>query len=578
MELENFEKYHAGKKPQHTEQLAWPLYGTGLDKLGKNGKPVTRTIPTYAEDELLMRIDAVSLCYTDVKEIDAGQTHPRLTYRTLEKDPIVPGHEISFTVVGVGDDLKDEYKVGGRYTLQPDVWVDGKSVPFCFGMDGGYRQYARIGKEILHGDAGSYLIPVPEDMPYASSAITEPWACVEAAYRIVYRNSLKAGGRTLILGGETARAGYTLDAAWLSENKPGEMVFSNVPQDLKSALKSVCEKEQVSFTEVEPSVLLGSEQKFDDIITLDATSEIVDQAARMLANHGVLAMMADKPLSDSIEIDAGRLHYDSIYFVGSSKLAVADAYTQTEPRSSLKSKGKTWILGAGGPMGRLHLQRAIESQDGPSVIVASEVTESRYEALIDFFIPFAKKFKKELLIINSVKDKAEYEKVMNRIMAEGGFDDIQVMVAIPAVIEGALDYAGRGTVVNLFAGLKRGVMAKVNAWLISGPQQLRLIGHSGSALDDQIAVVDRVISGQLKPELSVAAVGGMNQVADGIQAMKDWVYPGKIVIYPHVLDFPLTAIADLEKKIPEIAAYLGEGKTWSQEAEKVFLDRMLSNE
>ena len=578
MELEQFEKYFAGEGLSGEDQLAWPLYGAGLEKLGKNGKPVKRSIPAYSEDDLLMRVDAVSLCYTDVKEIDAGQTHPRLTYRNLEEDPIVPGHEISFTVVGVGDNLKDEYKIGDRYTLQPDVWVDGKSIPFCFGMDGGYRQYAKVGKEILNGDAGNYLIPVPDNMPYASSAITEPWACVEAAYRMPYRDHLKADGRVLVLGGENARDGYTFKAEWLNRNLPGEIVFSNTPADLKKALISICEQNQINFTEIDQIALFESSDKFDDVVILDPAADTVDQAGKLLANYGVMALMVDKPLKGSIEIDVGRLHYDSIYFVGSSDLNLETAYQQTMPRASLKPSGKTWILGAGGPMGRLHLQRAIESADGPALIVASEVTESRYEALIDFFVPFAKKYKKELTIINSVKDKAGYDEVMNKVMSEGGFDDIQVMVAIPPVIEDALKFVGQHAVIDLFAGLKRGVAAKVDAWSISGPKQMRLVGHSGSGLDDQIAVVDRVISGQLKPELSVAAVGGLNQIAAGIQAMKDWVYPGKIVIYPHVLEFPLTAIADLEKQIPEIAAYLGEGKTWSLEAEKVFLDRMLAHE
>ena len=97
-----FQSYIEMKKVIPVEHLAWPLYGPGLDSLGRDGKPVKRPVPGFSDDELLMRIDAVSLCYTDVKEINQGPNHPRLTGRDMEQDPIVPGHEISMTFAGVG--------------------------------------------------------------------------------------------------------------------------------------------------------------------------------------------------------------------------------------------------------------------------------------------------------------------------------------------------------------------------------------------------------------------------------------------------------------------------------------------
>lgn len=456
MKTERFEKYYRAENPQKERQLAWPLYGAGLENLGIDGKPVEREIPLYSDDELLMRIDAVSLCYTDVKEIDAGDAHPRLTGRNLKVNPIVPGHEISFTVLGVGKNLINEYRIGQRFTLQPDVWVDGKSVPFCFGMDGGYRQYATIGREILHGDAGNYLIPVPDDMPYASSAITEPWACVEAAYRMPYRDTFKKDGLILFWGGEHARSGYMIDQKWFSANAPKQVVITDIPEDLKNDLIALCAKAKIPCEIVNQESLMNSGRVFDDIVLLDVDPKVFNPASRMLANSGVLALMSEKPLNGTVEIDLGRLHYDSIYFVGSETTKIESAYRQTEPRVSLKPGGITWILGAGGPMGRLHLQRAIESKDGPSLIVASEVTESRYDALIDFFAPFAGKNKKELVIVNSVADPQGYQAVMDRVRKMGGFDDIQVMVAIPKIIVESTMHAGKGAVIDLFAGLKRG--------------------------------------------------------------------------------------------------------------------------
>ncbi len=63
------QQYQNVENPIPESQYAWPLYGAGIEKLGLDGKPVKREIPEITADELLMRIDAVSLCYTDVKEI-----------------------------------------------------------------------------------------------------------------------------------------------------------------------------------------------------------------------------------------------------------------------------------------------------------------------------------------------------------------------------------------------------------------------------------------------------------------------------------------------------------------------------
>jgi threonine dehydrogenase-like Zn-dependent dehydrogenase len=556
------------------KHFAWPLYGAGVGELGKDGAPVERLIPVFSSGELLMRIDAVSLCYTDVKEIKQGPNHPRLTERDLKTNPIVPGHEVSMTVVGVGENLSDQYKIGDRYTIQPDVWVDGKSIPFCFGMDGGYRQYTKIGKEILEGDAGNYLIPVPDDMSYAAGAITEPWACVEAAYRMSYRTALLEGGITWVIGSEHTRTGYQISRLF-DQSKPKEVILTGLNSDLSESIKTECENKSIAVSEKEWGEIVGSELTFDDILLLDCPADVVTVASKKMNKKAVAAIYKSKQSNEMIEIDLGRLHYDDIYYVGSSSLDLLNAYSQTEPRATLKPNGIAWILGAGGPMGRMHLQRAIEAKSGLRLIIASEVTDDRFVSLKEFFYPLAKKHQKELIIVNPKAEPEKYQELMGRVMQDGGVDDIEVMVAVPPVIEDAPQYLADRGVINLFAGLKRGVCADFDPWLISGPRQVRFIGHSGSALDDQEAVVDRAVSGELKPELSVAAVGGLNQIADGIRAMQNWTFPGKIVIFPHVLDYTLTALKDFKKKDDEVYAALGDGKTWTKEAEAIFLNKEL---
>jgi threonine dehydrogenase-like Zn-dependent dehydrogenase len=233
------------------------------------------------------------------------------------------------------------------------------------------------------------------------------------------------------------------------------------------------------------------------------------------------------------------------------------------------------ILGGGGPMGRMHLQRAIESSNHPKQIVATDIDERRINDLKLSFDYLAEKNGIKMHTVNILKDAEDYRSILTEVSDNGGFDDIEVMITnIESVIETS-DNLANGGVMSLFAGLKRGSMGEVDAWMIFGPKQARIIGHSGSGLSDQKAIIDRFEQGELEPRRSMAAVCGMNQVAGGIKAMMDAVYPGKIVVYPSVPDFPLTGLPELKKVLPEVYEKLEDGRVWTRAAEETFLEILL---
>ena len=87
--------------------------------------------------------------------------------------------------------------------------------------------------------------------------------------------------------------------------------------------------------------------------------------------------------------------------------------------------------------------------------------------------------------------------------------------------------------------------------------------------------VNRVTIGELSTNRSVAAVGSLNAARDGYQAVQDMVFPGKVVIYPQIKDFPLTALHNLKDKLPSVYALLRDGREWTNEAEAEFLKLML---
>ena len=95
----------AGPFPE--ENRLWPLYGAGFDNLGLEGQTIEAPMPTSGPDELLVRHDACGLCFSDIKVINLGENHPRI-YRDMKAQPLTLGHEVAMTVVGVGEQLRNQ--------------------------------------------------------------------------------------------------------------------------------------------------------------------------------------------------------------------------------------------------------------------------------------------------------------------------------------------------------------------------------------------------------------------------------------------------------------------------------------
>src|SRR5210317_36093 len=94
-------KYEHYKRVEHEipgRAWAWNMYGAGVENIGKEGQPEQVAIPEPGDDQLLVRIDSVGLCFSDVKLIRQGGSHPKLYNRDLAIEPGRLGHEVSFTV------------------------------------------------------------------------------------------------------------------------------------------------------------------------------------------------------------------------------------------------------------------------------------------------------------------------------------------------------------------------------------------------------------------------------------------------------------------------------------------------
>lgn len=574
IEVDAFEEYRSGLPPKGNVNFAWLLSGSGYDHFGVSDQPVSTGVPEFGPEELLVRHDAVGLCAADVKLIRLGQQHPRVI-SDLAANPVAIGHEVTLTVVGVGDQLMDQFHRGDRFVVQPDIHQDGKAFGYGFALQGGLSQYSVLDNRTLNGDDGCYLLPVKDTTGYAESAMTEAFAAVVATYRLSIRDTLKPGGVCWIIGSpldkaERARK-YTISAGMDKERHPSRVLLSNVPTEFAEWTRERSGALGFQLQNVDDATAPPI-QDIDDIILLGPDPNLIETASRRLAFSGVMCVLADEPLNRKVRVDVGRVHYDRWVFTGSSTCDVAMAYNSPPVLSTLKPSGRAWFLGAGGPIGRTHVQRAIQLAEGPSVVFCTALHPERIDALRSSYETEALSKGVDLCCI--ARTDPSYDAKLASY-SPLGFDNILVCAPSAEAIAEAFPLLAPGGVMNIFAGVARNTEAELDL-SSTYMRGIRLIGFSGSTVDDMRLTLRLVEEGEFMPNRLVMAVGSIHAAKEGLKAVQDSVFPGKIVIYNHIRPLPLTRIKDLRVCLPEVYAKTKAGTEWTNEAEKELFRRMLS--
>ncbi len=553
---------------------AWNFYGAGLEKFGRDGKPEQLAIPEPNADQLLVRIDSVGMCFSDVKIMKQGRDHPKLYNRDLENDPSRLGHEVTLTIIKVGEDLKDKYTPGQRLAVQPDIYQNGKSTAYGYTIPGGLIQYHLIGPEVLETDEGACLLPLDEKMGYVAASLLEPWGCVVAAYTQRRRLEPKQGGIMWIVGtpGDTREYQFSkyLDA-------PAKFVVTDIPPSVRALLqasgKEIVEEDKLPNDEIAAfSKKLTGGAGFEDIVVLAPKSaEQVSEIARVIARRGTMNLVGQEPLDGLAQADVGRLHYDYVAFVGTTGPDIAAAYGEARNRCELTPNGAAVFVGAGGPMGQMHVQRAIEMTNGPAKIVATEVSDERLDVLRQSFESLAKKHNVELHLFNPMTSSQSLYDFTMSITDGKGADDVVVSVPVAPLMEEAATLMNDNGMLVLFAGVPIGTYAAVDFSKVY-LHNAQYTGTSGLTIDDQASVMNSAVSGALSPDRVVAAVGGMEAAKDALKAVMDGAYPGKVVIFPQIHGLPLMGLDELKETYPEIGSKFGEGNLWNKEVESALIE------
>ena len=246
-------------------------------------------------------------------------------------------------------------------------------------------------------------------------------------------------------------------------------------------------------------------------------------------------------------------------------------YTRTD---GAKKNGRVAILGGAGPMGIGAVEIAI-GYAGVKQVVVTDLNQHRLDYAMKKCSPeSAAKKGVELMYINTSDPANDTEKLLE--LSEGGFDDVFVMVPVPALFTQAEKLCREDGCVNFFAGpAVHEMQGSLNLYRVHY-DGIHVVGTAGSIPADTVDVIRLIEDKKINAGALVSHILGLNAVAESVMAMGT-PSGAKKVCYTG-LNLPLIALEDFEefgktdpmfKKLDEIVK--SHDGLWCTEAEEYLL-------
>lgn len=529
------------------KQYAVQLVGPDQLKLNP-AKAVTRPGPY----EILIKIEACGLCFSDLKLLKQFSGHARkseviggLSREVLSgiqsyvpgDKPVVPGHEVVCRIVAIGEKVK-HHKLGERCLVQTDfrdLPTAHSNGAFGYNFEGGLQEYCIVDERVVIDSKGDrFLIPVSEDRSASAVALVEPWACVEDSYVNKERQTIKPGGKLLVV----AAPGHTAQGV----------------EQLTSRHKSA------SVVNADPAKIAElPNEGFDDIIYFGADKATIELLNDKLAVRGLMnIVLGGKRIGQKVNLGVGRVHYGMTRWIGTTGNDPAESYKVIPATTEIRPNDSIIVIGAGGPMGQMHIIRNICSEIPGITQVGTDMDDARINSLGAKAYPLAEANKTPLRLINTANEKIDQT-----------FSYWALMAPVPALVEQAIQGSTSGAIINIFAGIPATVKHELDLDTYI-QRKLYMFGTSGSVIEDMRIVLRKVEAGRLDTNTSLDAISGMAGAADGIKAVENRTLCGKIIVYPMLHNVGLIPLNELHKHYPTVAAKLTNGQ-WNREAEKELL-------
>ena len=547
-------------------QNAVQLVGPGRLVLNRS-----KDVPQPGPHQIVVKVEAVGLCFSDLKLWNQFSAHPRkgeivsgIAPEVLQQIPsyvpgelpTVPGHEVSCRIVAVGSDVT-RHRVGERCLVQTDyrtLPTKGSNAAFGYNFEGGLQEYVLMDERVVVDTVTGVrsLIAVSEEPSASAVALVEPWACVENSYSTTNRRTLAPRGRLLVVAEDGHAVMGLAEAAKPGQPPASVTIVAAAEVDLPWAGPSVAVIRASDVRDL-------PDASFDDIVYFGASKLTIDVLNDKLAVGAIInVVLAGATIGAPVSVGVGRVHYEATRWIGTVANSAAESYVTVPPSGELRPGDSLLAVGAAGPMGQMHILRSLSADvDGLSV-VGTDLDDARLRSLLAKAQPVAQANGVSLRLLNTSSQPLV-----------GTFSYHLILVPMPSLVADAVQSSEDRGLINIFAGIAVATRHDIDldAYIA---RRCYMFGSSGSVVSDMEVLLDRIATGRLDTNLSVDAVSGMAGAADGLAALQDRTMAGKIVIYPSLHEVGLLSLADLGGAFPAVASKLADGH-WCLEAERELL-------
>lgn len=293
-------------------------------------------LPEITADEVLLRVVTDSLCTSTYKAVKQGTAHKRVP-ENIAEEPIIIGHEMCGEIVEVGDNLKDNWKVGQRIVIQPALKLpSGYDPGYSYPYIGGSATYAVVPKIVLERDC---MVPYAGDSFFKGSLV-ESIGCVLRGYKGFYHtdysnyhrtDGAKKGGRIAILGGAGPMGIGAVELA-IGYAGVSQVVVTDLNQERldyaarksspADAAKRGCELLYINTSGMENAaeeLIKISDGGFDDVFVMVPVPALFTMAEKICREDGCINFFAGPAVHEMQgSLNLYRVHYDGIHVVGTA--------------------------------------------------------------------------------------------------------------------------------------------------------------------------------------------------------------------------------------------------------------------
>jgi len=306
--------------PIPAEMKAWTLGDPNELKLG------TKPVPVPKKAEVLVRVDAVAICATDLEIIEFGPPAKIQGGMPFNKG-FTPGHEYMGTVVALGPGV-DEFRIGQRVAVEihagcgqckrcrQGMYTSCLNYGLNYGefdkghrangftTDGGFAEYAI--------NNINTMVPVPDDMSDEEATLIV--TAGTAMYGLTELGGLLAGESVVVIG----PGAIGLLAVAVAKSLGASPVVLTGTRDNRLAIGKKLGADRVINVRNEDGAAVVREMTggigADYVVECAGTSAAIDQAVQMVNRGGKICLAAFP--HDPVTVDIPNLVRNNVYLYG----------------------------------------------------------------------------------------------------------------------------------------------------------------------------------------------------------------------------------------------------------------------